>query len=108
MNVKNSVLIDNPPPAKLSKRHEKKYGVPLVTDKILKVTPMNKVNANDYDSDDGDSIDKALHIVRGHFATYTAEQPMFGKYVGTFWKEAHLRGNAEKGVVVKDYEVMPE
>ena len=107
MNTRNTVLIDNPPPAKLSKRHEKKYGVPLVTYKTLKVLPMRKVNQNDYETDDASdaSIPKSLHIARGHFKDYRNGPGLFGKFQDIFWWDAHVRGNAEKGVVVKDYDV---
>lgn len=47
----------------------------------------------------------SLHIVRGHFATYTEERPLFGKYSGTFWVPAHVRGSQEVGIVGKDYEI---
>lgn len=106
LNAKNTELIDNPPPAKLSKRHEKKYGVPLVTYKTLKVNPIRKVNANDYDDDsDGESIPKSLHIARGHFKDYRNGPGLFGKYRDIFWWDAHVRGSAKQGVVVKDYDV---
>lgn len=45
----------------------------------------------------------SLHICRGHFQTYTAERPMFGKLTGTFWVPAHVRGSVDAGVVAKDY-----
>lgn len=48
---------------------------------------------------------KALHICRGHFAHYTAEKPLFGKYTGTFYRPMHVRGSAEQGIVGKDYRV---
>lgn len=35
---------------------------------------------------------KNAHIVRGNFATYTDEAPLFGKYTGTFFRHAHARG----------------
>ena len=106
LNAKNTELIDNPPPAKLSKHHEKKYGVPLVTYKTLKVNSINKVNANEYDDDsDGDSIPKSLHIVRGNFADYRNGPGLFGKHQDIFWRPAHVRGSAKQGVVVKDYDV---
>lgn len=107
LNTRNTVLIDNQPPAKLSKRHEKKYGVPLVTYKTLKVLPMRKVNQNDYDpATDGDtSIPRSLHIARGHFKDYRNGPGLFGKYQDIFWWDAHVRGSAETGVVVKDYDV---
>jgi len=50
-------------------------------------------------------ISRAMHICRGHFATYTQESPLFGKYIGTFWRPDHVRGKASDGVVVKDYRV---
>ena len=55
--------------------------------------------------EDATGIKKALHICRGHFVTYTPKHPLFGKYVGTFWKPDHVRGNAKNGIVLKDYKV---
>jgi hypothetical protein len=48
---------------------------------------------------------RALHIARGNFATYTADRPLFGKYVGTYWRPAHVRGNADVGTVKSTYRV---
>lgn len=50
---------------------------------------------------------RALHICRGHFAHYTVEKPLFGKYTGTFYRPMHIRGKAEQGVSIKDYRVHP-
>lgn len=50
-------------------------------------------------------LKRALHICRGHFAHYSDERPLFGKYAGQFWIPAHVRGSAESGAVVKDYAV---
>lgn len=47
----------------------------------------------------------AKHKVRGHFATYTEDAPLFGKHVGTYWKPWHIRGNAAHGITVTDYKV---
>lgn len=47
----------------------------------------------------------AAHRVRGHFATYTAEAPLFGKHVGTYWWGWHIRGSKEHGEVVSDYKL---
>lgn len=49
--------------------------------------------------------EKARHMVRGHFATYTEENPLFGKYTGTYWKPWHVRGKAANGITVTDYKV---
>lgn len=58
----------------------------------------------------GGGIDKVkmpMHIVRGNFAHYTEDKPLFGKYTGTFWRPAHVRGSADVGTVYKDYKVKP-
>jgi hypothetical protein len=51
--------------------------------------------------------DLAAHLVRGHFATYGPEAPLFGKHVGTFWVGWHVRGDKAHGEVIKDYELGP-
>ena len=48
-------------------------------------------------------IQKAFHICRGHFKTYTEEAPLFGKFVGTVFCPAHAKGNKEIGKVSKIY-----
>lgn len=48
-----------------------------------------------------------LHMVRGHFKTYTPEKPLFGRMTGTYWWAHHLRGDESAGVVHHDYEVGP-
>jgi hypothetical protein len=45
----------------------------------------------------------ALHRVRGHTKTFTAEAPLMGKHVGTYWWGWQLRGDPERGIVESDY-----
>jgi hypothetical protein len=45
----------------------------------------------------------ALHLMRGHFKTFTPDNPLFGKRVGAFWWDPIVRGHAANGVRVKDY-----
>lgn len=52
----------------------------------------------------GDCRSPAYHLCRGHFATYTAERPLFGRLVGKFWIPAHVKGKKEHGTVEKSYE----
>lgn len=47
----------------------------------------------------------AIHVVRGHFAHYTADKPLFGRLVGDFWIPQHARGSAEHGEIRKTYKV---
>lgn len=49
---------------------------------------------------------RARHKVRAHFATWTAEKPLFGRVVGTFWIHEQYRGSEEVGEVIKDYRVL--
>jgi hypothetical protein len=46
-----------------------------------------------------------LHVVRGHMVRYTAARPLFGKFVGNFYRKPHTRGTKEAGEVKKTYQV---
>lgn len=105
LNCRNVELIDSPPPdPALAASYEHHFGQPMTRYKLLRIKPTRK----EYDTErEGDPLPshKALHIVRGNFAQYTDTAPLFGKYVGTFWRPAHVRGEEKYGVVVKDYAV---
>lgn len=72
----------------------------------LNITPMRRVLETEGQSG-ALGIRRALHICRGHFATYT-DKPLFGKYRGTFWVPMHMRGSSEAGQANKDYYVSPD
>lgn len=91
-------------PPKLSPHLKRKRRRPLVRYHVLDIDPMRRVLKTEGRSDEV-GLKRALHICRGHFRTYTEEAPMFGRVTGTFWVPQHIRGNAESGVVVKDYNV---
>jgi hypothetical protein len=46
-----------------------------------------------------------LHRVRGHTKTYTAEAPLMGRHVGTYWWGWQIRGNADNGEIISDYKL---
>jgi hypothetical protein len=46
-----------------------------------------------------------LHVCRGHYRTYTADAPLFGRYTGRYYVPSHARGTAKNGIVDKDYVV---
>lgn len=52
-------------------------------------------------------LQRALHTVRASFATYTEAKPLFGKYIGRFYRRAHVRGSTEQEVSLKDYRSHP-
>lgn len=104
LHCKNVSLDENKPPAKPSKKHERRYGVPLTRYYTLEIEPMRQTLRQEGDVSNS-GLKRALHICRGHFATYSPEKPLFGKYAGTFWKPQHVKGNKASGEVVKDYAV---
>lgn len=91
---------------KVAKKYKAKTGRDLVQFKTLDIAPMRETlrRASAEDADMG--LKRALHVCRGHFATYTADRPLFGKRVGTFWVPQHIRGKSEYGAVVKDYRLV--
>lgn len=70
----------------------------------LNIDPMRRALASE-GKVQTNGIKKALHICRGHFAHYSEDRPLFGKYSGSFWVPSHVRGDAAAGTVVKDYNV---
>lgn len=66
----------------------------------LKIDPMRKaIKAEGGEA----SYEKAFHICRGHFKTYSSERPLLGRLAGRFWWPMHTRGSREAGEVTKDY-----
>lgn len=104
-HCKNVEVIDNPPPPKLSAAQEKRYGIPKLTYKTLNIVPMQQVLHLEGGMSKGNSLAKALHICRGHFADYREGAGLFGRYHGLVWRDMHVRGDKSAGVVQKDYAV---
>jgi len=102
MHCKNVISEEIVPPKGLSKKFQKKHGIPLVKYKTLKIKPMGK--RKKYSGESKSDIKKSLHICRGHFKNFN-EKPLFGKIKGTFWWSSYIRGEKKKGVVLKDYEI---
>ncbi|MDL9938723.1 hypothetical protein QSJ18_18405 [Gordonia sp. ABSL1-1] len=53
----------------------------------------------------GESGRMSLHRVRGHFKTFTADAPLLGQHVGTYWWGWQVRGKQKNGVNVTDYRI---
>ena len=106
MHCRNVKMVEEIPPPKLSKKHEKKGNQPLVRYHVLKIDHMKSILEREgHASTEG--LKKALHICRGHFATYgkDGKGKLFGKHEGRFWIPMHMRGNPDHGVVDKTYDV---
>lgn len=104
LNCRNIETIDNPPPEKLNKKRKKKGKQPLFTYKTLVIKPTGKQQQ----SVPRHLWENRIHLCRGHFKTYTAEAPLFGKYTGRYWWQPSVRGRSKDGVVMKDYQVEAE
>lgn len=104
MHCKNVELRDKRYSRQVLRQAERK-GKELIKYKELVIEPFKKqVRAEAAESGESE-IHRALHICRGHFATYSEERPLFGKYTGTFWKPMHVRGSKGYGEVRKSYKV---
>lgn len=101
LNCRNSD-VDETTPARAFRRQMERSNQPLARYYVLSIPAIRKATSERM-SITGESLQRALHFCRGHFATYTDEHPLFGKHVGRFWKPAHVRGQSSSGVVVKDY-----
>lgn len=104
-HCKNVSTIDAPDVrTRQQRRRDERSGVPAVRFQTLQIDPMKQVLRTEGGSEKN-GLKKALHICRGHFAHYSEDKPLFGKYTGTFWRPAHVRGTSEAGTVYKDYKV---
>lgn len=77
---------------------------PVLTLKTINIHPVKKVMTEEGQVE-RQGFKRALHICRAHFAHYTEEHPLFGKYTGTFYKPMHVRGSLKEGLVIKDYDI---
>lgn len=94
---------------RLPKRHEqreaKRRGEQILKYHEIVIDPNRSYATNATSESTDNKPSRSLHIARGHFAHYTEDRKLFGKYAGTFWVPAHVRGRAENGVVASTYKV---
>jgi hypothetical protein len=104
LSCKNINKIKNNPPEKLNKKRITKGKQPLFTYHTLKMI-LPSERGESYNTDDiannGGLV--RIHLCRGHFKTYAVDNPLFGKYTGRYWWQPQVRGNKERGLVMKDY-----
>jgi len=104
INCKNVAQRDSTNIEGPSEKWLRRKKAPVIRYHTLDIQPMREVlKTEGRISENG--LHKAMHLCRGHFAHYSEDKPLFGKYAGTFWKPQHVRGKAENGIVLKDYSV---
>jgi hypothetical protein len=106
MNCKNTTLRAIDPDPDLNRFRERHGHPPFLRYHTIDIEPMKKILRVE-GGVETNGLKKALHIVRGHFATYSEDRPLFGRpgLHGSFWMPAHVRGSLDRGVVVSDYNV---
>ena len=100
-----NVEVRDRPVSRQVRRMAERKGQPVIVYKELVIDAFRKQVRYETQGDGGNEIKRALHICRGHFATYGDHNPLFGKYTGTFWRPMHVRGHKEIGEVKKTYKV---
>lgn len=103
-HCRNVEYYEKEAPEKLQKANIKRGKKPQETYKILDIGGLQKQAKSESNSERGE-LKTALHICRGHFKTYTEENPLFGKHTGTYWWPMHKRGSEDNGKVNKDYKI---
>lgn len=101
MNCKNLAVVKRSTAEKLRRARMRRGQFPGLDYHVVEISGSDGVGSLAI----GTGLGSRLHMVRGHFAVYTPDAPLFGKYVGAYWKPSHVRGNAELGCVSKEYHV---
>lgn len=104
---KNVETEDVNPPERLSRKHERRTGLPYVRYHTLKVFLPGTRHRIDFDEIrriNRNTTSLGLHLVRGHFKVYTEEHKLFGRIVGSFYWPPHIRGSLAAGSIGKHYE----
>lgn len=105
MHCKN-VIQETHIPLSKSRKQRRKDGTSKATYRTLDIEAMRRTLRVD-GGVELNGLGSALHICRGHFKTFSPEAPLMGKGIGTYWWPSHVRGNKDRGQVLKDYRVMP-
>jgi hypothetical protein len=107
-NCKNIDLVPGRARRATRKRWKKKTGKELMTYRTIQLGGRTaRREARNAKNGKPDRV--ALHLVRGHFKTFTDERPLggLGGAVGTYWWQQQMRGTKEEGVIVHDYNISP-
>lgn len=102
-NCRNVSVIPNNLPTNLIKRRRKENRLPITKFYTLKIGDEPR---HEHSNGNGGST-KSFHICRGHFKHYGELNPLFGKYIGTYWCPMHTKGQQAVGEIKKDYVVYP-
>ncbi|MGA3074155.1 MAG: hypothetical protein ABSG56_10730 [Bryobacteraceae bacterium] len=107
MHCKNIVLERQEKPPKLVKSFKRKHeGKEPAVYSVININPMRTV-IRKAGGVEKTGVRRAYGIIRGNFAVYTTERPLFGKVAGRFFRKAHHVGDPAIGIKKSDYKVNP-
>jgi len=104
MHCRNVKTNAEPSSAKSDRVWRKRTGYPHTIKRTL-VLDGSGASGSAASNGNASTVDRRLHICRGHFRHYTADKPLFGNYVGPVWVPAHTRGSEAAGEIDKTYRV---
>ena len=100
---KNVHTVEIEPSAKMQRARYRRGKRPLNSYYEIKITaPGTRM---EHSSEAHATIMRRFHAVRGHFANYSEDKPLFGRLAGRFWIPSHTRGATELGHISKRYRV---
>ena len=94
MHCRNTQLVIEEVPEKV-RRKRLSTGKPTIEWRTIQVPSPTSQSSRLTKSITGPKV--PLHMVRGHFKTYTEEAPLFGQATGTYWWSNHTRGDIAAG-----------
>lgn len=103
INCRNVELVDVLPSASQRRKRQRKGN--LLGMEYKKIVLDGRSRRSLTSNQEAEKRHQRLHVVRGHFKTYTAEKPLMGKLVGQYWWHQQTRGDADLGVIHHEYEV---
>lgn len=101
LNCHNITTVPHLPPERLNRKRMRNGKTPLFTYHTLVIKP----TAHAPTGSPLGIYHNRIHLCRGHFKTYTTDNPLFGRLTGRYWWQPHVRGQNKEGIVMKDYEV---
>lgn len=100
LNCKNISTEKQYPSKAINKKRLQRHRQPIFTYHTLVLTPVGKKQK----SIPRHLWENRIHLCRGHFKTYTQDNPLFGRITGRFWWQPAVRGRNRNGIVMKDYQ----
>jgi len=104
INSTNVTMVKGKSPRHERRREERSGNPPLVTFHTIEIGRVIH-QLNDIGGMREVGRERALHKCRGHFADYRNGAGLFGKQNVLVFVPEHIRGNADRGVVISDYRV---